>query len=134
MFIYQIIGGTFINIYQSKERVYTFDFDSENLYLAIGTAHSAIIYNAMNSVISGGFTEMKIEYKYESKSYIIKLKFYKNSENNEFLVIATKEGEIVIVNVLKEIKIIINTNLNLLDDIYCFAATTLSNVSLDFIL
>ena len=127
------------SIYKSRERVYCFDFEPNSMYLAVGSYRAATVYISLKSVIVDGLCEMKTEYKYESKSAVVRVIFVKQPDGTVYLVIgnvppfnsvATKDGEIAIVNIREESKITFLCVLHSIDEeITSLSACSLPDVS-----
>ncbi len=86
---YTVMEGMMHEVYRSAEQVLTFDFDSENMYLAVGTARAAVVYMAMQHVINSGVCEMKAEYTFQTKSQVVKVEFVRTGDSTLYLVVGT---------------------------------------------
>ncbi len=89
--MYQVMDGLVSKVYESRERVFAFDFDSDSLHLATASAHQVTVYMALKSVMCGDLYDMKPEYILPTPSAVEKIAFLRSSGSVLYLVIGKLE-------------------------------------------
>lgn len=129
LYIYQVSQGSISELFKSKERVYCFDFDLENTYLAIGVKNIVKIFTVIKTTIKNDIYVIKQELEYDAKAEIINVVFLKKDTN---LLIATKDNTFYVLNHYKDENFVENTiNVDTsIGKITCFYADQFSDVNL----